>query len=954
MRVVLATAIALSLHLAAGAQDILPPGQRPEPPGVHALVGARVFVAPDKVLEEATIVLRDGLIVAVGKDVAIPPDARVWDVKGKTIYAGFLEPYLSATPEVPSKHHHGEMGAGLAPFVGVKGDEKDRGTPGPGYANPWMTPERRAVLSYQPDKKALEALWKAGFTVANVAPPAGIVRGTSALVLLSDVDPNRTVLRTDVYQCVCLDPDAAKAGTEDHEGYPESIMGAIAITRQLWFDAAYYARRQASYAADPRGKKRPEYDPSLEAAGKKIPVLFEATYALGIDEAWHVAREQGFDNTLYVASGQEWRRPDLAKNAGGPYIVPVDFPEAQKLPDDADWNQVSLDALRAWDWAPENPAVLRAQKLEIALTTHRLGDRADFQKKLLLAIERGLTEQDALAAVTTVPAKLLGVEDRLGTIEAGKIANLVVTGEKGYFDEKARVEEVWIDGRRCVNEPGKKPEEADKKDEKEDEAKKKEREAKEADDKKARITRVARAPLDERGPIDAPPAVLIRNATVWTCGADGIQEGMDVLCVGGVIRSIGKDLALPEGAKEIDAKGKHLTPGIVDCHSHSFIVGDVNEGTVPSSAMVRIGDVINSETDNFHQQLAGGVTCSNELHGSANPIGGQNQVVKLRDGETPDGIKFVDAPQGIKFALGENVKQSNWGEKQVTRFPQTRMGVRTFFANRFAAAERYLAEWEAYARDKGEEPRRDLELEALGEILRGKRLIHCHSYRQDEILMLIRLMDQLGVHIATFQHVLEGYKVADEIAAHGAGGSCFTDWWAYKFEVYDAIPYDGSLMAERGVCVSFNSDSSELARRLYLEAAKAVKYGGTSEPEALKFVTLNPAKQLHVDHRIGSIEVGKDADFAIWSHSPLASDTVCEQTWIEGKKYFDLARGAERAEARRKERDALLEKAKKLAGGGKGDDAKKEKGGWRESREHMYDYGWSVECDGAHLIGEGR
>ena len=296
----------------------------------------------------------------------------------------------------------------------------------------------------------------------------------------------------------------------------------------------------------------------------------------------------------------------------------------------------------------------------------------------------------------------------------------------------------------------------------------------------------------------------------------------------------------------------------------------------------------------------------------------------LRFGAGPDGLKFTNAPAGIKFALGENVKQANWGERNTTRFPQTRMGVPTFFENRFTAARQYLDAWSEYRRKGGVPPRTNLELEALGEILNGTRLIHCHSYRGDEILAFLRVCERFGVRVATLQHVLEGYKVADEIARHGAGGSCFTDWWAYKFEVWDAIPYAGSLMRERGVNVSFNSDSSELARRMYLEAAKAVKYGGTPETEALKFVTLNPAKQLGVDKWVGSLEPGKDADFALWSKSPLAYDTVCEQTWIEGRKYFDRAAAMQRAESLAKERADLIAKAKKVAsmsGGGGGEGA---------------------------------
>jgi N-acetylglucosamine-6-phosphate deacetylase len=365
--------------------------------------------------------------------------------------------------------------------------------------------------------------------------------------------------------------------------------------------------------------------------------------------------------------------------------------------------------------------------------------------------------------------------------------------------------------------------------------------------------------------------------------------------------------------------------------------------------MVRIGDVLNSESPNIYQQLAGGLTAANELHGSANPIGGQNQVIKLRDGEPPEGLKFEGAPPGIKFALGENVKQSSRTPTPGTaaRFPQTRMGVRTFIANRFAAGQQYLKDWAEYKRSGGAPPRRDLELEAIGEILEGKRLIHCHSYRQDEVLAFLRTMEDYGVKVATLQHILEGYKVADEIAKHGAGASSFADWWAYKFEVYDAIPQNGSLMRERGVVVSFNSDSSDLARRLYTEAAKAVKFGGTPEIEALKFVTINPAIQLHIDKMAGSLEVGKDGDFAIWTKAPLDSTTMCVQTWIDGKKYFDSQLNPARAAALAKERDDLIAKAKKVASlsgpaGGQGannapENAPEDNSFFQISLEHIYD-----------------
>ena len=372
---------------------------------------------------------------------------------------------------------------------------------------------------------------------------------------------------------------------------------------------------------------------------------------------------------------------------------------------------------------------------------------------------------------------------------------------------------------------------------------------------------------------------------------------------------------LPEGTMVLDATGLHLSPGIIDCHSHSMILGAVNEASLPSTAMVRVADVVNSESENIHQQLAGGVTAVNLLHGSANPIGGQNCVIKLRDGLPPFGLVLTDAPPGIKFALGENVKQSNAGDRNTTRFPQTRMGVGTFYVNRFTAARHYAAEWQRWraSGQQGPQPRRDLELDALVEILEGTRLVHCHSYRQDEILAFLRTMEGFGVRVATLQHILEGYKVADEIARHGAGASAFADWWAYKFEVIDAIPHAGSLMHQRGVLVSFNSDSSDHARRLNLEAAKAVKYGQTPEPDALRFVTANPARQLRIERRVGSLAPGLDADFVLWSGNPLDSSSVCLETWIDGARYFARANEASRIATLRDEHAALVAKARKSA-----------------------------------------
>jgi imidazolonepropionase-like amidohydrolase len=391
-----------------------------------------------------------------------------------------------------------------------------------------------------------------------------------------------------------------------------------------------------------------------------------------------------------------------------------------------------------------------------------------------------------------------------------------------------------------------------------------------------------------------PKIVAFQNATLWTCEPAGIIAGGTLVISEGKILAVGTDVKIPDGAEVIDAAGRAITPGIIDCHSHMATDGGTNEVGQAITAEVRIGDFIDADDITIYRQLAGGVTAANVLHGSANPIGGQNQVIKLRWGATGEGMKFATAPPGIKFALGENVKQSNLEGRISNRYPQSRMGVEQLIRDAFAAARDYAAAHERWNQNHaGLPPRRDLELEALAEIVQGRRWIHCHSYRQDEILALLRTCDAYGIQIGSLQHILEGYKLGDAIARHGATGSSFSDWWAYKFEVIDSIPFNGALMHRAGVVVSFNSDDDELGRHLNHEAAKAVKYGGVPREEALKFVTLNPAKQLRIDRWVGSLAAGKDADFVVWSGDPLSPRSRCEQTWIDGRNYFD--RAADRA-----------------------------------------------------------
>jgi imidazolonepropionase-like amidohydrolase len=409
----------------------------------------------------------------------------------------------------------------------------------------------------------------------------------------------------------------------------------------------------------------------------------------------------------------------------------------------------------------------------------------------------------------------------------------------------------------------------------------------------------------------APPAIAIRGATILTVTRGTIQNGTIVLR-GGKIEAVGASVPVPAGAQVVEAEGRFVSPGIIDAHSH-IAADSINEGGTTVSSMTGIEDVLDPTDINIYRDLAGGLTVANVLHGSANPIGGKNAVIKLRWGKTrAKDLLFEGALPGIKFALGENPKDMRqFGQQGPRRYPITRPGVEFVIRDAFTRAKAYRKSWQDYDRRRaaGEEvlpPRRDLQLDPLVEILEGKRLVHAHGYRADEMLMLIRLAEEMGFKVATFQHVLEGYKIAKEMAAHGAGASTFSDWWGYKVEVIDAIPHNAALMVRKGVLVSINSDSAEHARRLNSEAAKSIKWGGLSEDEAFSLVTINPAKQLRIDNRVGSLEPGKDADVVIWSHHPLSSYAIADRVYIDGALYYDRLAEAGRLTQLKKEKESLL------------------------------------------------
>ncbi len=872
-----------------------------------AITGARVVAAPGRAFDPGVVVMRGGVIEAVGPEAStpIPSDAQILERRGRVVYAGFIDPYVSVDrlagkrPRAPSDDEEGESAVPGARLAVSPADSSHA--------------EGRAIDGLRVTERASETYRRLGFAVVAAVPAGGILRGRGAIVGLGDGALEERVLVPESGHYVSLDPERFElAPGAVRSGYPVSKMGAAALVRQQFADALWWRDAEDAYGRKPLGRLRPRYEPGaaalVAAAEGRETVVFEAGDVLSLLRSIRMARELKL-KARFVGSGDEYRLREQIAQARPDLVLRVDFPRPYRVEDEAEWIDVPLERLRRIDRSPSNPAWLRSAGIRFSFTTAGLEEPEEFPRRVREAIARGLSPEDALAAVTTIPATQLGLGDRLGSLEAGKIANLVVATAEPFADS-ARAIEIWIDGRRHELP---------------------ERRGGAGGRVAGRTTTAAADPAPEprldpdvrpfpppdRGPVAPLAAVIVRHATIWTQGPAGLVEDADLLAVNGKISAVGRSVAAPSGVVEVDGRGLHLTPGMIDCHSHTAVDGQINEGTHAVTAEVRVQDVIDPFDVGAYRELAGGTTTANVLHGSANAIGGQNAVVKWRWGGGPEDYLLAGAPAGIKFALGENPKQSNWVNPR-PRYPATRMGVTNLIRERFLAARDYRRRQEEYRRAAAVRgaapipPAPDLQLEAIAEILEGRRMIHCHSYRKDEILEMIRVAEEFGVKVATFQHVLEGYKVADEIARHGAGASTFSDWWAYKPEAYDAIPYNGALMRERGVLVSFNSDSDELARRLNWEAAKAVRYGGVPPVEALAFVTSNPAKQLGIFHRVGSLEAGKDADFVLWSGDPLATSSIALQTWIEGRKYFDREADLARRPALEKERAELVLRARKM------------------------------------------
>lgn len=832
--------------------------------GTYAFTNATIVVNAAQTIANGTLLIKGQIIQAVGTGLRIPKGYVVIDLKGKFIYPSLVDAFTDyGLPEVART----TTGPRQSIFTSTK-----KGAYG---WNEAIRPETHVNGIFAADSKKANELRKAGFGAVNSINRDGIARGTSTTVALSDDKENNTILKAESAANYSFNK-----GTSQND-YPTSLMGSIALLRQTYYDSQWY------------GKQKEEYNISLEEFNKQqnIPQIFEADGWQNVLRADKIAKEFG-KQYIIKSGGDEYQRIDAIKATGASLIVPLTFIKAYDVEDSTENRSLTLAQMKAWEMAPGNPAALEKAGIRFALTTHGLEDVKDFWANLVLAIDNGLSQKQALQSLTEIPAAMIGISDKAGTLEKGKLANFIVTSDS-LFKKTNVIEENWVQGKRYI---------VFKKEEKE---------------KKDSLNNFnSRAePKKQLGALIFPftafgnscplkqETVLLKNATVWTNEKEGILQNADVLLENGKIKAVGKNLS-SGGAKVIDATGKHITPGIIDEHSHIAGTGGINEGAQASSAEVRIGDVINSEDVNIYRQLAGGVTTSQILHGSANPVGGQSQLIKLRWGKLPEELKFQGADGFIKFALGENVKQSNFGTG--ARFPVTRMGVEQTFVDEFTRAKEYKA---AMAK-KGNTVRRDLELDAIAEILDNKRFITCHSYVQSEINMLIKVADSLGFKINTFTHILEGYKVADKMKAHGIAASTFSDWWAYKIEVAEAIPYNGKIMHNVGITTAFNSDDAEMARRLNQEAGKAVLYGGVPEEEAFKFVTLNPAKMLHIDNKVGSLKAGKDADVVIWSDHPLSIYAKVEKTFVDGIEYWDMERDAQIRTEQRAERARLIQKMK--------------------------------------------
>ena len=956
-------------------------GMRDNGTGFHALVGARVVTGPGQVMDDATVVIRDGLIQRVGGGGA-PAGARVWNLGGLTVYPGFIDA-------------HADLGMDAVP---------EGGDIGPTHWNPQVRAWFSTTRNLQDDADRRAALRSQGFGAALAVPSQGIFRGTASLITLGDEGVRDRVLRPDIAQAIGFQRSFELGGS-----YPNSAMGTIALMKQTFMDADWYERAWDAYESSGRAFLPPETSEALaalqDAAHGEQPVIFETGSEEEYLRARSLASEFGLD-AWYRGNGLEYRLIDVLRGRGDPLIVPLDFPDAPDVGHPGAALDASLADLRHWYLAPTSAAQLADAGVNFAITTDGLSSLNEFLPNLRVAVARGLDADDALAALTTTPASWLGIDRTHGTIAEGKVANLIVS-EGDLFAEEATVRDVWVQGRVYgVTRPAQIDPRGSWEIASDDEwgfdavlvlegplnrlrghldigstgpelpgGARVELESASVVAETGRLDvrfngevlgyqgmallsgsvrgddffgwtslpngadpsfRGVRAEPFEgpaRGTVamdvpeidlpfirpmmdygrssmpEQPAAVVVRNATVWTQGPQGVLEGADLLVRAGTVEAVGVDLDAPGGAVEIDAGGKHVTPGMIDPHIHSG-VSAVNESGFAIVPEVRMGDVVTHNNIWMYRQLAGGLTTAHIKHGSANPIGGENVFVKMRWGSLPEDLKLENAPRTVKFALGENPK------RRQGRYPDTRMGTQEIIRDHFMAARDYEREWQRWEESQeGLPPRRDLRMEAILDILNQELLISSHGYRADEFLALVRLAEEFGFRVQTLQHGVEAYKIAPELAASGVAAVVWSDWGAFKMEAYDATVYNARILIEAGVVTSLHSDNSEIASRMNWEAGKLLRTGLTPE-QALSTVTNQAAEAVAIHDQVGSLEGGKDADFVIWSGNPLSQFSRAEQTWVDGRRYFSLEEDAAMRDRIEEERTQLIQAILSVQGNG--------------------------------------
>lgn len=901
-----------------------------EPPIV--ISNAKIIVSPDRTIDRGSVLIVKGRIAEVGEAVHVPADAVAIDADGLVVYPGFID---ADTHAGISASEPGNEDRARWEDENPDVRESPQSATVKAYRR-LMHPHWRVEELYDAKAAKPEDHRASGFTTALVSPKPAIFSGISAVIELGDVPVRRSIVRAGFAQHAAFvtgsegRPRRGRRGADEFDApqYPTTTMGAMAAFRQILLDSQWY-RGILDWSSRHPDAERPAVDENLEAlwplADKSMPVVFIANseneihralnmakeFSLkpiiaGAREGWKVARRLRDEKVPVIISlkwSEEPKRPGEVKEGEGPTReAAAPRPECVRPIFDEDWEKTAFEPerlfnerTRLWQEEVDNARRLHEAGVDFAIGSFEMKSPADLMKNLRKAIARGLPEPVAISALTRDAAALLGLSQQIGEIAPGRLANLTLL-DKPLADEKSKVQLVFIEGKRFDPQLAGKPDFKG--------GKRGKGGAASHSDEAHAASQPASAPTTK--PIDWPefaceteadrkPKVqtggnlLIKHATLLTI-THGDLPDTDLMIQDGKIAGIGRGLTASAGTKTIDLTGYCVMPGIIDPHSHMCSDGGLNEFSLSVTPEVRVRDVVDPTDVGAFRALAGGVTTIHTMHGSANTIGGQNATLHLKFGRPASEWLFMEAPRTVKFALGENVKQSNFGRKG-TRFPNTRFGVEGVLRRSFDAAVKYEAELEKFEKDHaaGKDPRpvrRDLRLEALAAIRDGAIRVHCHCYRADEILRLLAVAEDYGFRIAVLQHVLEGYRIIPEILRHGCGASTFSDWWAYKIEAYHAIPQNVARMTQGGIIATVNSDSAELVRHLNFEAAKSLHFGGLDANSALRLCSLNGAIQLGIEQYVGSIEPGKLADLAIFDGHPLDTFSKCVMTLIEGEIYF--------------------------------------------------------------------